>query len=441
MYSYDEQPPSVVNYTALTESNFAPEPVNLEEHYVTGGDYTAVEVYVERLAAKVDLDVNSGILWSNSNQGNTKNIEVTETMFEDWAKAPESVSGYTYVIRLLGFDVDGVARDAKLVKDIEPFASSLVSAAGFSVWNVADNYRCYWAASEAYGDEEVTYPAGNWKGNTAEDEDTDPLNKYLRYVDLQNPVEIGSTTYCGENTNTADVITAETDSSMNCLTQVLMKAQFGYEDNNNGTFNGVDIVKYHGEYLTLDDFENDMIAEVEHMDFTSMVNDVVAAIEEQIKDNTTLKDLLSGVDLDAVFAELASDVEPVIYYKKTEDGEGYEQFDNRFMQLYSQNDGKVSIWFNTDTSVDTEGNGRWNTSDVLGNAIPDYYTQTILDLHRKKEVKQKKMYLCWDITYVKPLRKDMTLKERKAGSEPYPVISQTYKCIWTLRLSTAPRPV
>ncbi len=351
---------AVVNYTALEESDFYPEPVNLEEDYADGG----VDVYVERLAAKVGLDVDNSILWNVGNQSGQYDISVTETMFEDWAKAPEAVSGYTYVIQLQGWDVDGVARDAKLVKDIADISSD-----PFEGWDAASSFRCYWAESEAYGDEDVTYPAGNWKGNTADDEDTDPLNEYLRYVDLQNPVAFGSTTYCGENTNSEAVIVAANDSSMNCLTQVLVKAQFGLDNNNSGAFEGIDIVKYHGEYLTLSDFEEDMIAEVERYDFSGMIDEVAEALE-----STSLgtNPITSGY-----LHTIVNALEPVVYCKKSNDETAeYEVFDSRFMQLYSQNDGKVSIWFDTDTSKDTNGNGRWNTSDSKGYAIPDYYTGT-----------------------------------------------------------------
>ncbi len=354
---------AVVNYTALEESDFYPEPVNLEEDYADGG----VDVYVERLAAKVGLDVDNSILWNVGNQSGQYDISVTETMFEDWAKAPEAVSGYTYVIQLQGWDVDGVARDAKLVKDIAD-----ISTDPFDDWDDASAFRCYWAESEAYGDEDVTYPASNWKGNTADDEDTDPLNEYLRYVDLKDPVAIGSTTYCGENTNSAAVINAlENDSSMNCLTQVLVKAQFGLDNNNSGTFTGVDIVKFHGEYLTLSDFEEDMIAEVERYDFSGMIDEVAEALE-----NSSLgtNPLTSGI-LETIIEAL----EPVVYCKlSNEENADYEVFDSRFMQLYSQNDGKVSIWFDTETSVATDNSSHYNTSDSKGYAIPDYYTGTNL---------------------------------------------------------------
>ncbi len=356
----------IVNYTALSEDNFAPEPVNLEEHYGEEEDYTAVEVYVERLAAKVGLSI--GIEGVEAASDGTYNVEVTEDMFKDWAKAPESAEGSTYVIQLQGFDVDGVARDAYVVKQIENWTGG---SAPFTDWNSVDDHRSYWAESPAYGDEEVTYPAGNWKGNTADEEDTDPLNEYLRYVDLQDPVELGSTTYCGENTNTATVIQAEADSSMNCLTQVLLKAQFGLADEN-GDFTGVDIVKYHGEYLTLSDFEEDMIAEVERYDFSGMIDDVTEALmNSQLANNDNVRGYLQA---------LCDAVEPVIYCKKTQDGEEYEQFDSRFMQLYSQNDGRVSIWFDTKASQDTEGNSHWNHSDTYGKdrLVPDWYIQTTL---------------------------------------------------------------
>ncbi len=352
----------IVNTTALAVTDFSLEPVDLTGDYSTGG----VDVYVERLAAKVGLDLGSSIDFATGTGLTGHNlISIADWSAEFAVPLPDLSSvANDYYVQLQGWNVDCVARDAYVVKDITPFASNWANSAGFNNWNEANNYRCYWAASPNY-DKTHEYPTSS-NGNTDKDEETSPLDSYLKYTSLASPVEFGSATYCGENTNTVTVLG---DATSTGLTNVIVKAQLLNWNPNSTTGTGVDLVKYHGQYLTLEDFETDMIAEVVRYDFSSMVEEVTEAIE-----NSSIASMPGIGDL---LEKFVSAIEPNVYMTKSGSTD-YEEFDNRFVQLINKGNGYFGIWFDTETSEATDGSSHNNHSDATGNAIPDDYNTPVL---------------------------------------------------------------
>ncbi len=340
-YSSDN---AVMNYTALTEDNFRLEPINLEEDYpgtATDGSDSPVDVYVERLAAKVG--VTNGITQEQvGSQGNSGVYALSEAVLENFpmgAPTPENENVGGIGIDLLGFDVDCIARDAYVSKQIE-------TSWNFTdfVWNAADSHRSYWAESPNYGVDH-TYPTTS-NGNTDEDEDTNPLDTYLKYVSLKSPVAIGGTTYCGENTNTVGEEGVIADATSTGLTNVIVKAQLiDYNPNNTSTpKKGIDLIEFHKEYYTVEDFLNKTVEDVVDYDFTVLVAEVITALESQYESlSGYIEELNDAIIHDHIYVS-----EAVTDHKVTSTNKpsSVSVFDGSMLSLYNISDGNVDIFFN-----------------------------------------------------------------------------------------------
>ncbi len=310
----------IVNTTTLEGSDFREEPLNENADYPNGG----VDVYVERLAAKVEVSLDENL---------TQPIPISITN----AGSTSLESGVS--VQLLGWDVDCTARDAYISKDI----SDNSAWGGFSfVWNGADNHRCYWGESPNYDDATVTYPTSS-NGNTATQENSEStwLNKYLRYVDLNVPVAFGQTTYCGENTNTVVTTTSSgttgvlQDANSTALTSVLVKAQV--QDENGEP---IDLVEYGGYYYTVDDFCQSYV----YKNFASTIGSAITALESESEYSeltTELEALISAATGGSVYKTLISDETPT----------ATTSFGGEMLSLYNAYDGNVTIGYNTSSTT------------------------------------------------------------------------------------------
>ncbi len=334
----------IINYTALKESDFALEPINLEEDYADGG----VDVYVERLAAKVSVDVSSDM---SSLVNNDYVYALSAEELENFPMGAPTPSGSTQdaaiAIRLLGFDVDGIARDAYVSKHID----TDWNFTGFT-WNNISYYRSYWAESPNYGVEE-DYPESS-NGNTAADEagtgTKAQLNDYLRYVDLLNPVELGGATYCGENTNTVEVLDS---ADSNGLTNVIVKAQLvDYNPNNvSSPFTPIDIVEFHHEYYTADQFLQKCVDDVVAYDFTVLIDEVIAALksESSATIGQYLDQLNEAIVHDHIYKSAAVENHMITSTNKPTSADEISEFGGEMLSLYNVVDGNVDIFYNMTT--------------------------------------------------------------------------------------------
>ncbi len=339
---YDGSNSGIINYTALTANDFRTEPVDLTNDYDSYNK--AVDVYVERLAAKVVVAVNSTLLdgaggsarTRNGNAGTNRYVySFSDVVEREFAVAPSVSSGNTLSLEILGWEVNGVARNSNMVKNISN-AANWGSTLGWSEYNSATDHRSFWGESYNYGI--GGYPTSS-NGNTDAGEETDPLNTYLKYTSLNSAKDFGGYAYCAENTNSLAVL----ESDDNARTSILIKAQFGEANNNSGVFTGIDLIKYHGEYLTFEDFKNDMVAEVMEYDIKTISQEVCDALATAYP------------TFSSIIADLGAAMDPTVYIMKTSGGTEYEVFDGRFINLISQYDGYVSMWFNTTTAVYTDG--------------------------------------------------------------------------------------
>ena len=111
-------------------------------------DQNAVNVYVERLATKVVVNVDESGLSPVS--GKTNLYKFTPT---DFTIAGQDTPQTVYV-QFLGWGLNATTTDSYLMKNID----RTQTIAGFS-WMDANNYRSYWGQSFNYGDNNVYYPA------------------------------------------------------------------------------------------------------------------------------------------------------------------------------------------------------------------------------------------------------------------------------------------
>ncbi len=245
-----------------------------------------IEVYVERLAAKVELlegdaAVEFPVSEEVSETGTLNGYKLTETIAgeENWEErvewpttegtSSENAGVDDIYIVIEGWKLNSTARNSYIMKNLdESWAgteSTLTEWTGNEVWNDPTDHRSYWGKAYLYGqrgdssfDDEnpdahfgyavtsknlsgnVTYPTvgeeGVQQGNYDYDE-LDPatwLNSYVKYTSLIDANEIGSYEYCAENTNSADATNGIlNDANSSAITSALIKARaYSYDDAN-----------------------------------------------------------------------------------------------------------------------------------------------------------------------------------------------------------------
>ncbi len=223
--------------TTLEDSDFFEEPVD-----TTVVD--PVDIYVERLAAKVQVAIDAGLAATATELGDGRTgYKLTETIAGDGNVQDEgSDEGDedVYVV-ISGWALNGTAKHSNIVKDITGLDVSTPGVGGWTDWNAATAYRSYWGKSFNYG--LGTYP-------TTSDGATDgtTVNDYLDYVsynELTYDTNLNGSNYyeyCAENTNTADVLGSKNSSG---ITNVLIAAEVCDVDGN-----GLDLVRYQGTLFT-----------------------------------------------------------------------------------------------------------------------------------------------------------------------------------------------
>ena len=223
--SYTEAGRSAYFVTEVKEENFLPEPmtdINAIANTVT--------VYVERLAAKVTLNV-SGQLVKDANGRYPIKATVAG---EDNSAGNDDVASEELYVELLGWKLNATAKRSYMVKNID--ATWANGDLGFT-WNRPTDYRSHWGKSFNYG--LSGYP-DNAAGVPANSE-------YLNYVDLENGLTaLGAPAYCAENTNTSAVVTADFPSA---VTSILLKAKVC-----DASGNALDLVRYNGVLFQHDSF-------------------------------------------------------------------------------------------------------------------------------------------------------------------------------------------
>ncbi len=212
--------------TKLDESNFA---TSAEE----AADADPVNIYVERVAAKVSVsvseDMGNATELGDGSTGYALNVTVAGA-----DNAGTDSGTETLYVKFLGWRLNATAKYSYMSKNIsEDWTDTYLN---FTPWNDPTNMRCYWGMSPNYG-QDGDYPTTS--GGVQDPTTDDPaetgggqtLNEWLNYVslvevnDFEDDVE-----YCAENTNDVDHIGKSKNSS--AITSVLLSAQICDADGN-----------------------------------------------------------------------------------------------------------------------------------------------------------------------------------------------------------------
>lgn len=192
--------------TEVKEANFSLEPI---DHNANSDNY--VTVYVERLAAKVTLNVSSTL--ESTTIKDKKYYEIKATVAGEDNNNKDDTAAEKLYVELLGWKLNATAKNSYIVKNLNESWSK--TELGFD-WNKQSDFRSFWGKSYNYGltaADDGTYP-DNASAIAATD--------FLDYVNLNNLLVLGSSSYCAENTNTSAIIS---DNFPSAVTSILVKAR------------------------------------------------------------------------------------------------------------------------------------------------------------------------------------------------------------------------
>ena len=202
-------------------------------------DAHAVPVYVERLAAKVQvtLDINETVN-PRIHAGTVDNLyQIADFTFIGLSEM--TTTGY---IRILGWGLNCTNTESYFFKNIDTTWD--YNTLGF-YYNSTMNSRSYWAKSPNYGNTGCYYPPYYIPSDSKAS-----VLSYVPSTALNHgfTADNNNVAYCCENTNTAAIIGANYPSS---LTSVTVLAQLYLADGQ--PINDV-LVRYHGMFFTQDAF-------------------------------------------------------------------------------------------------------------------------------------------------------------------------------------------
>lgn len=261
VYADESTPKKTIIATPITEEN-----IGTEDDLDT---LKAVQIYVERLAAKVTFTADNNGLFS-----------VGEKVVDRSGTTPVEIDVYA---KILGYELFDAYYDSWLVKQINP--NWLNSDLGFT-WNDSPNYRSYWADSYT-NRSTLDFPATNsFKWNT-------------------NPGE----KYCGENTNV----------NANDRTKVVVKAQLVKAD---GT-TSVEVVNWLGKTYVGEGYLKTVVANTLKEQYFSSTDEksYVGIMPEDLKCVTRDSNSEKAYYVDFQLATNASNFGVYkTWYKKSADG-------------------------------------------------------------------------------------------------------------------------
>lgn len=249
--------------TEVKESNFSSEPI---DHETNSTNY--VTVYVERLAAKVTLNAGKSLTSTTINNRTYYEIKATVVGGDN---NNQDVAAEKLYVELLGWKLNATAKNSYIVKNLDESWSNL----GFE-WNKSDAFRSFWGKSFNYGQD--GYPSDASKVSEC---------KYLDYFNLDNGlVDLGSSAYCAENTNTSAIVTSNFPSA---VTSILVKARIC---DSNG--DPLDLVRFNGVLFKQSSFLQYVL---NGMQAKGQLNEWVKTSESESIDNAYIQIGADNVEL------------------------------------------------------------------------------------------------------------------------------------------------
>lgn len=253
--------------TKLKTSNFYTSPE------AAIADKQAVEVYVERLAAKVQVSVDAtvakelkltidgkevkrnlykldaSVAGSANEDGDVeyeKNEDGSFKLDESGEKIPVAgTSAYTDLyLYVVGWDLNATAKKSYLSKQL---GDDWKDAAPYTNWNDPTRYRSYWGKSYLYNETPTA----------------DKLN-YITVADLKDGNAEGGVDYCNENTNKHSKIL-----EANSANQVLVNNQYVTHAVINTVIcdingNPINLINYKGLLYAEDSFKKKILTDINH---------------------------------------------------------------------------------------------------------------------------------------------------------------------------------
>lgn len=209
---------------------------------------STVSVYVERLAAKVELDLASQMKSEVVTlEGGEKIYKLEQTVAggNNTENDTENQLGTQLYIRVLGWDLNTTAIDSYMCKNIDTNWNLNWDTNGS--WDAGADFRSFWAKSYIYGDK------------------LDAVNNKLSYVntgswvkDSSKPfslTEIGNTpNYCNENTNKLENIYNDGAVDNRLVTHAVLYTQVCDVEGN-----AVELVKANGVLFVSDSYKQYII--------------------------------------------------------------------------------------------------------------------------------------------------------------------------------------
>lgn len=207
--------------TVIKDENFLKEKPTPE----TLTTANAVQIYVERVASKIEVGVASSLLTDGKISLGNYDVDGTTQ---------------NITIKVLGWGINALNKTSYVEKRVPATWDNL----GDFAWDAKDLFRSFWACSPNYNGGE--YPASFADGKASNNElETAVKESYtLKYVSWNSLAKnLGEYDYCLENTNTKNEL--ESGNFKAKVTHVLLKAQ---------TEAGTDLISYDGRLYTLNKF-------------------------------------------------------------------------------------------------------------------------------------------------------------------------------------------
>lgn len=296
----------------LTKSDFMVLPAGQATSDINVNEMTTVNVYVERLAAKID--VNFAATTMNDDGYYPIKVSVAGNANDEG----RDEEGLTEIyIQFSKWGISGTTPNSYMTKNISNFKNS---STPFNGWNMPTFYRSFWGKSVVYDKENFT------------------LN-HLTF-DKTN-IEFGKAGYCNENTNTISSITDEDGNLIGKnVTSVIFTAQLFEKVKNNDTeeyeYKELDLVRFKGELYRKTDFLAYVLDNLNiqnKLNYYKLVNTttsedgVTTNNYEQLNAEELALDfeLKEGAGTGVIYVTSNLEVSDDKYYVKSEDGKHYEE--------------------------------------------------------------------------------------------------------------------
>ena len=242
-------------------------------------DANTVNIYVERLAAKVRVNVASTANASTTNGVTLFNLgeyPVKNSTNDLTATTPTNLYA-----KVTGWHLNATTKETYLIKNISGLTNPFQEQYEFD-WNDAANYRSYWAKSTNYGKTTAIYPAGfaaavDINGVVTDDTKVEASGAELNYYNWSELTNaMGAHQYCMENTNTVDILAGKAAAEgqtevpptfYSAVTQVVVGAQI---TDANGQ--AVSLVRYNRTLYTPATFKARVLNEI-NLDYYKKVGE------------------------------------------------------------------------------------------------------------------------------------------------------------------------